>query len=312
MKIKEPFVSIVICTHNRAKTLEKYILNSIQKLNYNNFEVIVVDDASTDNTNAVLKSYQNKIKNLKLIRNNKMKGLCYVRNLGIKYSQGEIIAFTDDDCYVDKNWIKELVKTYKKNSKIVCVGGKTYIGNSKKTFNSKGKIFGCNMSIKKEIFDKFQFDTNLYFNKCSHYDETEFIERLKEYDLKVNYTDKAKVNHYILPADFRKNSQIGGPLNLIYMHAKKVVLKYYYHIILKYMFSLFFSKTSPSEDQKILYPELIQLKIPYRISYEIVNGLCQLKMVYRKKYPKIENIIKIPWIFFILLIEIPFKSRKKL
>ena len=220
MKNNKPFVSVVICTQNRAESLNNLSLKSLLKLDYPNFEVIIVDDASNDNTKEIAEKYLLKIKNLKYIKNKKSKGLCYVRNLGIKNSKGEIIAFTDDDCIIHKDWIKELVKIYEKNKNLAGVGGKILIKNTNKPQNFKKEIFGCNMSFKKEIFSKFLFDTNLYFNKCSYYDETELINRIKNFKHKIIYSSKPIVQHFSHPAKYRKNQKIGCPLNLIYIYAK--------------------------------------------------------------------------------------------
>ena len=70
--MKKPFVSIIICTHNRAESLDTLALKSILKLDYPHYEVVVVDDASTDNTQEVLKN--TKIRNLKIVRNEKNNG----------------------------------------------------------------------------------------------------------------------------------------------------------------------------------------------------------------------------------------------
>ena len=56
--------------------------------------------------------------------------MCHARNLGIDHCGGEIIAFTDDDCIVDRDWVKELVKVYEKEDAAV-VGGISYRGNTR-------------------------------------------------------------------------------------------------------------------------------------------------------------------------------------
>jgi len=231
---KKLFVSIVICTHNRVQTLEKLAFKSIQRLNYSNYEIIIVDDNSTDGTEELVKKYQNKIPSLRYIKNNKNKGLCYVRNLGIKHSKGEIIAFIDDDCYVDKDWLKELVKPYLKDKKIMIVGGRSYIGDSKRLYNKKGTIIGCNMSFRKEIFNKFLFDTNIYFNRCSAPDESEILNRIRRRNFKILYNEKAIVKHFPMPAKYRKYFKKGYPLNLIYLNTKLIKILDYYKAIFFY------------------------------------------------------------------------------
>ena len=131
---KKPLISIVICTHNRAASLKKYILRSLLELNYSHYEIIFVDDASTDKTQAILREFKDKTQNVKIIKNKRMKGLCHVRNLGIKYSKGNIIAFTDDDCVLDTNWLKEIAKSFE-DKECAVVGGPSYKSETKELFN---------------------------------------------------------------------------------------------------------------------------------------------------------------------------------
>lgn len=87
-------ISIVIPTHNRVNLLEKAV-NSVINQNYNNFEIIIVDDASTDDTETRIKRFCSD--KITYIRVDKSKGGNYARNLGIEKSKGQYIAFLDDD-----------------------------------------------------------------------------------------------------------------------------------------------------------------------------------------------------------------------
>lgn len=117
---RHAFVSVVICTYNRAKYLEK-CLNSLNKQTYPNFEIVVVDGPSNDETSQVLEKYPE----IKLIKQEKLNGLSFARNLGIQASDGEIVAFIDDDAVADENWIKYLVEGYTDES-IGGVGGPVF------------------------------------------------------------------------------------------------------------------------------------------------------------------------------------------
>ena len=87
-------ISVIIPTHNREKTIKKSI-DSVLCQTYNNIEIIVVDDKSTDNTEEVINSIKdNRIKYIKLDEN---KGACFARNKGIELAQGKYIAFQDSD-----------------------------------------------------------------------------------------------------------------------------------------------------------------------------------------------------------------------
>lgn len=97
-----PFVSVIIPAYNAEKTIEA-CLDSIMNQTYRNYEVIVVDDSSVDNTSTIIKKYP-----VKLIRAPKNLMAGGARNLGLKYAQGEIIAFTDADGITDKNWLNNI------------------------------------------------------------------------------------------------------------------------------------------------------------------------------------------------------------
>jgi len=285
---KKPQVSVIICTKDRIKILEEFALKSLFKQNYPNYEIIVVDDASNENAQQKLHKYKNK---LRIIRNNKSRGLCYVRNLGVKYAKGDLIAFTDDDCIVDKNWINELVRPFLADPAIMVVGGKILIKNSKKIHNNKKQIFCGDICFRKEIFDRFLFDTNLYFNKCSVHDETELLYRLKNKGFKLFYNDKAVVRHFKKPAAYRKNRELGAPLNKIYMYTKKMPITNYYYLL---FITPFFGK---------------QKKFAFSMEErDIIDGFDTLIGLFS---PKQKRFYKLPWILYVLLFELPIKAKIK-
>jgi len=95
-----PAVSIIIPTYNREKLIIK-ALDSIFAQTFNDFEILIIDDASTDNTKEVIESLANpKIKYFRLEKNS---GQCVARNYGIKRASGEFIAFLDSD----DEWLPE-------------------------------------------------------------------------------------------------------------------------------------------------------------------------------------------------------------
>ena len=100
-------ISVIICTHNRLELLEK-CLESLKKQNYSQFEIIVVNDASTDGTDLFLASYEG----IKIITHERNLGLSPSRNDGIKAALNDLIAFTDDDCCADPNWLLEIAKSF--------------------------------------------------------------------------------------------------------------------------------------------------------------------------------------------------------
>lgn len=117
---KTPFVSVVICSYNGASTLRS-CLKSLQTLDYPNYEIILVDDGSTDETEEIAAEFREYIH---VIRQPNQ-GLGFARNVGIEASRGEIVAFTDSDCRVDSHWLYFLVQRLL-SSDYVAVGGPNF------------------------------------------------------------------------------------------------------------------------------------------------------------------------------------------
>ena len=99
-----PKVSVVVASYNGARTL-KTCLNSLVRLNYPDYEVLLVDDGSTDTTPQICSNYTGKIRYIRQENH----GLSVARNTGIAAAQGEIVAFTDSDCRADEDWLFYLV-----------------------------------------------------------------------------------------------------------------------------------------------------------------------------------------------------------
>lgn len=109
----KPLVSAIITTHNRADLLPR-ALDSVIVQSYENIEIIVVDDGSTDGTEEVVRRYQQDV-TLNYIRLKKSVGACKARNKGIETASGEFVAGLDDDDKWHKDRIKELVAAYNDN-----------------------------------------------------------------------------------------------------------------------------------------------------------------------------------------------------
>lgn len=102
------------------------ILNSIDNLVVFPKEVIIINDCSKDGTKKFLDGWINNNRRYNTIAYNSPvnKGPGAARNIGIQLASGELIAFTDDDCILSRNWIKEIQKThYWKNENIAGIGG---------------------------------------------------------------------------------------------------------------------------------------------------------------------------------------------
>src|SRR3989442_478622 len=98
---QSPHISVIICAYNEASTIRE-TLEACLRLEYSNFEVIVVDDGSTDKTAALARQY-----GVKVI-STENRGLSHARNIGLNASTGEIVAYIDADAYPDPHWLTYL------------------------------------------------------------------------------------------------------------------------------------------------------------------------------------------------------------
>lgn len=113
---RTPRVSVVVCTYNGGRTLGQCV-QSLQNLDYPDFEVIVVDDGSTDDTAEILQRFRG----IRVIRQPN-RGLSVARNAGLEAASGSIVAYTDSDCFVDGDWLTLLVQQLE-HSGASAVGG---------------------------------------------------------------------------------------------------------------------------------------------------------------------------------------------
>ncbi|QTA81443.1 Putative mycofactocin biosynthesis glycosyltransferase [Desulfonema limicola] len=108
-----PFVSIIIPVRNRPKDISA-CLQSLEKLDYppEKKEIIVIDDASDDNTPATVKNFSG----VKLIGLEVHSQASFCRNCGAKAAKGDILAFIDSDCLAESSWLRELVPAFRDQS----------------------------------------------------------------------------------------------------------------------------------------------------------------------------------------------------
>jgi O-antigen biosynthesis protein len=99
-----PRVSVVICTYNGGRTLEQ-CLRSLLALDYPDYEVIVVDDGSTDDTRQIVSRFPG----VRAIHRPN-RGLSSARNVGLHAGSGDVVAYTDSDCFADSDWLTHLVE----------------------------------------------------------------------------------------------------------------------------------------------------------------------------------------------------------
>jgi glucosyl-dolichyl phosphate glucuronosyltransferase len=117
-----PLVSVVICTHNRAEYLRRSIGSVLEQTCEYPFELIVVDNASSDSTRAVTRSFERS----PLIRYayEPVIGLSHARNSGRRLARGRYIAYLDDDAIAMPGWVHAIVAAFNVTSRVGAVGGR--------------------------------------------------------------------------------------------------------------------------------------------------------------------------------------------
>lgn len=117
-------ISAIVCTYNRSDLLKK-CLDALedQTLSKNEYEVIIVNNRSTDDTQSVAEKYVKANENFFLLKEIKQ-GLAVSRNTGLKNARSEIAAFTDDDAIPQENWLELLLRRFEKlEDNFAVVGG---------------------------------------------------------------------------------------------------------------------------------------------------------------------------------------------
>jgi GT2 family glycosyltransferase len=202
-------------------------LNSILLSTFLDFEVIVVDDNSKDNTKEILEKYKSRIR---YISNNFSEYLINSRNKGASIARGDYLVFIDDDNIVDKKMIYELVNAVKNNIDIAMAGplmlyssepeiiwwsrtviskntGRTYFPlRNKNILEIKEEVRDTDgipnvFLVKKTFFDEIGGFDNTYINTWT---EGDFGARAQQRGLRLIRVTAAKTYHQVLPSEFQK------------------------------------------------------------------------------------------------------------
>ena len=164
-------LSVVICTRNRIGALKQCLLFMIESARHfsRDWELIIVDNGSSSEISQEISTIA-EVQLLPLvIIIEPLAGLSNARNRGLKYAKGEIIAFTDDDCWVDKNWLDNIHDAFQQNKDVALVGGRVDLANfrdaniSVRSFDQDQSVvsladiqkymIGCNFAVRKSAFD---------------------------------------------------------------------------------------------------------------------------------------------------------------
>ncbi|MEO1095009.1 MAG: glycosyltransferase [Cyanobacteria bacterium J06638_28] len=113
-----PLVTVAVCTRDRTADLER-CLDALMQLDYSNLEIVIVDNAPSDDATQTLVSRYPQVRYVQELR----PGLSWARNRALIESQGELIAYTDDDVLVDAGWVTALVRSFYEHPEAAAVTG---------------------------------------------------------------------------------------------------------------------------------------------------------------------------------------------
>jgi glycosyltransferase involved in cell wall biosynthesis len=239
--MEQNFMNIIICTYNRAQSLKRALecVTEQDTKGLFNFNVIVIDDGSTDQTKKVVNVISKKAKiEIKYIYK-RGGGIADARNKGINEAEAKYIVFCDDDTYADRDWLYQLyIIAIKNNAK--CVAGKVLLDIPSKwyrclgprarghlaeyDYGDKDKIEGkhlpptCNLMISRRIAQQVKgFDASMLQSG----EDTDFMLKIWKEKIDIWYAPKAVVYHltpfYRLDKKYIKWCAERGGSNLCYL-----------------------------------------------------------------------------------------------
>lgn len=228
--VPQPYlkISVVVCTRNGSATLRE-CLEALGRQTYRDREVIVVDDGSTDAVPEIAKSFE-------FVRYHRLQhgGLSVARNAGALLATGEVVAYTDDDCMPDEDWLTRLAKAFD-DPQWVAAGGPNIPppprnkiealvaaapgGPSHVMINDEEAehLPGCNLAIRKRALDAIR-GFNPMFRTAG--DDVDVCWWLREYGGRLRFVPGAMVWHhrrFTVKAYFKQ--QMG------YGHAEALLMK---------------------------------------------------------------------------------------
>lgn len=154
-------VSVIIVNYNGYHLL-KNCLQSIFQNSYSNYEIIIADNGSIDNSiSNIKKDFKDKLSRIKILDLKKNLGPALARNQAFKISKGEIIAFLDNDTQVDKEWIKQALLFFQKNSKIGVIQSKLLLMDQKNKIDYVGEYLGS-LGFLKSVANYGETDNGQY------------------------------------------------------------------------------------------------------------------------------------------------------
>lgn len=222
-----PKISVAVCTYNRSDVLPKCLESLVdQTTTLEFFEVLIIDNNSTDETKKIADDFCEKHTNFKYIFEEKQ-GLSHARNRATTEAKGEFLAYIDDDAIADREWVKNILDAIKTDSSMVAFGGPIYpwyksekpkwfkdefglysLGDEHLQLNLQNHPFGLsgsNMIFKKDILAKyngFSAEYGMAGNKIAFGEESLLFNKMLRNNENVQYFPDLFVYHLVSEKSF--------------------------------------------------------------------------------------------------------------
>lgn len=234
-KVGDIKVSVIIPTRNRAKHLERAVMALREQVDAPPFEVLVVDNGSTDDTGRLLAEWSRAWPGWIRALESDRQGPGATRNVGIRQALGEFIAMVDDDCIPEPEWLCNIIKGYDENESLAGIGGQTFPVDASSVFSRYQDLFSLHQPHRDETGITFLITNNASYRadrllETGGFDETHFMaaedvdisRRLRARGYVLGYQPEAKVRHHNI-------TTLYGYLRMCYRYGQGMALLHRKH-----------------------------------------------------------------------------------
>jgi glucosyl-dolichyl phosphate glucuronosyltransferase len=214
--------TVAICTWNRASLLPGALRSVAQQSSPPDYEILVIDNGSTDTTRDVLAKLVRRIPNLR-VRTEPHLGLSHARNRALREAEGDIVAFLDDDARPEPGWLESLDGAFNRPHKPAAVGGPVHVrwpnqpprwfpsyalsylgeldfGTVPRMLVGDERLRGLNMAVNREAaiaVGGFRTQLGRSGRSLLSGEDEEFLDRLQRAGLQVWWEPRARVEHLV-------------------------------------------------------------------------------------------------------------------
>lgn len=270
-------ISIIIPVYNSSKYL-KVCLDSVINNSYSNIEIIIIDDASIDNSLDIINSYHDS--RIKLIKNKTNLGAGESRNIGINIASGEYITFIDSDDYIDYDYLEylyNLINSYKCNIACVDIRSKNKKEIIKVIDNPINDLLTFKIDMGPVKLFKKELFKDIYFSNTKNYEDILFtskmllkqrivISSLNKYHYRNNLNSLSNSNYY-------EYDRVINSLKLHELINSNYSLFYYYFNCLGYINKTIIDNIDYEFNKSIIISLKKDIKKIYKLDYKFIKKI---------------------------------------